>query len=65
MVDGKRGAPNKGDAAKRHPLTIPMTGGLLEKLKVYAASIGQPKTAAARQLIEDGVDEVKRRRVET
>lgn len=65
MVDGRKGAPSKGAAAKRHPLTIPMDLGLLDKLRAYAATVGQSKTAAARVLIDEGIDEMRRRRVET
>jgi predicted DNA-binding protein len=65
LVDGKRGAPNKGEAAKRLQFTIPLTRALYAKLANFAAAIGESKAEAARRLIEQGVDELKRNRVET
>lgn len=66
MADGKRGRPFFQDGlAKSHPLTVPLTAAVLDKLQRYAQSIGMTKTVAARRLIEDGVDELRKRRVET
>ncbi len=45
----------KGDDAKRHHLTVPLSIRLLDRLKRYAAELGRPPTSVAHDLIEAGV----------
>lgn len=62
---GKRGAPAKGDDAKRFRITVPMSRKVYVAVADAASSSGQTKADVVRKLIDDGVDGIKRREVET
>jgi predicted DNA-binding protein len=62
---GKRGAPAKGDDAKRFRITVPMSRGVYVAVANAAATSGKTKADVVRKLIDDGVEEIKRRKVET
>ena len=55
VAGDRRGAPSKGDGAKRYPLTIPLTRDLYVRLSNYARDFSETRAAAARRLIEEGV----------
>ena len=46
---------DKGDDAKRHHVTIAVSGKLRDRLWAFAAQLGRPPTVVAHDLIEAGV----------
>ena len=46
---------DKGDDAKRHHVTIAVSGKLRDRLWAFAAQLGRPPTVVAHDLIEAGM----------